>query len=204
MLMIPTTAPDPRHTRRIREVPRRERTRKGVALLVAAWCAACAPANRISPLPPCPTPPIDITSWELVERQQFSFHLPPGFQQVPAQGIDSDVSRYEADAGASMISFDLGWYSNELREDPARYADYRQCREMIGGRRATVITTRLQNTGSPAEDGRLVAAATWRNIGGAPDTSRTKVHLTVWSATRDAERLPQLLAMLRTVRIHAR
>ena len=138
-----------------------------------------------------------------MNQEQFSFRLPPGFEQVPAQGIDSRVGRYEADDGAAMISFDLGWYSNDLREDPARYADYEQCREMIGGQQATLITTRLQNTGSP-EDGRLVAAATWRNIAGAPDTSRTQVHLTIWSTTRNAERLPELLAMLRTVRIHER
>jgi hypothetical protein len=97
-----------------------------------------------------------------------------------------------------MITMDLGWYSNNLQPDSDVYASYTRCSEVIGGRPATVITAIARRPDDRRGDGRYVAAATWRNVAGVGD-SVVQTHLTVWTETRDPRRLPELLAMLRTV-----
>jgi hypothetical protein len=142
---------------------------------------------------------MDVSRWELVDRHTFAFRLPPGFQQVPAQGIDSHVEQFEADGGMSVVTFDYGWYSNDLTFQPGTYEQYDRCAEVIGGRQATLITAVIRNPNWPRQDGRQVAAAAWRNVRDVPDTIPGHDHLTMWGETRDHARLRQLLAMLRTV-----
>jgi hypothetical protein len=121
---------------------------------------------------------------------------------VPVRGIDSYVEQFEDDRGNAMISLDLGWYSNDLRPDSAFYSSYARCRDVIGGHAATVITGIVRNPQDRRQDGRYAAAATWRDLTGASDTPQT--HLTIWTETRDPRRLPELLAMLRTVQLNRR
>jgi hypothetical protein len=128
----------------------------------------------------------------------FAFRIPPGFRQVPVQGIDSYVEQFEADRGNATISFDFGWYSNDLKLDSAFHTSYGRCSDVIGGRAATIITAVVRNPEDRRQNGRHVAAATWRNVTDAPDTI-PQTHLTIWAETRDRRRMPELLAMLRTV-----
>ena len=102
-------------------------------LVLAVFSAACrAPTNPSAPiLAPCPAPAVDVSRWELVDRRTFAFRLPPGFRQVPVQGIDSHVEQFEADGGMSVISFDLGWYSNDLSHVPDMYSQYDRCAEVV-------------------------------------------------------------------------
>lgn len=181
--------------------------RTAVLLAFGALLTACrSPASRTAPapLPPCPAPAVDVVGWEVVDRGTFAFRLPPGFRQVPARGTDSYVERFEADGGHAAVSVNFGWYSDDLHRDPEFYARYERCSEVIGGRAATVISGVVRNPHSRRQDGRQVAAATWRNLYDAPDTSGTQGHLTIWGETRDPRRLPELLAMLRTVELRRR
>lgn len=175
----------------------------GLGTLLGA-CRTPVSQSVPTPLPPCPAPVMDVSAWELIDRRTFAFRLPPGFRQVPVQGIDSYVEHFEADGGNSSVGFDFGWYSNDLQFDPGMYSRYERCTELIGGRTAAVITAVMINPDSRRQHGRQVAAATWRNLHDAPDTVAGKDHLTIWAETRDPRRLPQLLAMLRTVEFHRR
>jgi hypothetical protein len=119
-------------------------------------------------------------------------------------GFHGEVELFEADRKNVLVTFDVGWYSDDLHFDPGMYSAHEQCTEVIGGRQATVITGVIYNAQSRQQHGRQVAAATWRNIRDMPDTVAGNLHLTIWSETRDPRRLPELLAMLRTVEFHRR
>ena len=182
---------------------KRDHLRLLAALLGFVLVSEGCPVRASQPTPaipaPCPAPAADVAGWELVDHRAFAFRLPPAFRHVPVQGIDSYVGRYEADGGNTAVSFDFGWYSNDLRFNAGTYSQYDRCTEVIGGRTATIITGVIQNPASQHQHGRQVAAATWRNIRDQPDTVPGHDHLTLWAETRDPQRLPQLLAILRTV-----
>ena len=167
--------------------------------LVSPACRTPARQYASAPRAPCPAPVIDVSRWDLIDRRIFAFRLPPGFRQIPAQGIDSYVEQFEADGGMSLVTFDYGWYGGDVRFDPGMYAHYDRCTEVIGGRSATLVTAILINPNWPRQDGRQFAAAAWRNVGDLPESVPGKNHLTLSAETRDRVRFRQLLAMLRTV-----
>jgi hypothetical protein len=126
-----------------------------------------------------------------MDERAFSFELPPAFSRDSVQGIDSRVGRFTTNNERMVVGYDFGWYSSDLAEDPARHRSYSRCLDVIGGRSAILITAAAPDEGQ----GRwYVAAATWRNIDG------TKNHLTISASTRDSARLPELLAILRSVK----
>lgn len=86
-------------------------------------------------LAPCCVPPTGPDGWRSVDTGLFSVVLPPGWQYVPAQGIDSFVGSFAGDG--VRLSFDYGWYSNSLAfdDDPT----YRVHWESIGGREAKIV-----------------------------------------------------------------
>ena len=172
--------------------------------IIALACRT--PASQYAPAPraPCPAPAMDVSGWELIDRQMFAFRLPPGFREVRVQGIDSYVGQFEADGGMSVVTFDFGWYSGDVSYSPGSYAHYNRCAEVIGGRTATLMTAIVINPNWPRQDGRQVAAAGWRNVRDLPDSVRGHDHLTIWAETRDRVRIPQFLAMLRTVEFRPR
>ena len=99
-----------------------------------------------------------------------------------------------------MISLDLGSYSDDLQPDSEFYSSYSRCSDVIGGHPVSVITAIVRNPDDRRQNGRYVAAATWRNLyGGSGPVLQT--HLTIWTETRDPRRLPELLAMLRRVEL---
>ncbi len=147
----------------------------------------------------CPAPVTDTAGWSVVERDAFSFRLPPAFESVDAQGIDSDVALFRTADGRSEISFDLGWYSNDLRNDPSVYVSYDACAAEVGGHPALIVTGRLQRPDSMGVR-RYFAAAAWRDIDHARGANEQPLHLTLWTETQDSSRLAPLNAVLRTVR----
>ncbi len=174
----------------------------GLSILVAA-CRASSNRPPSAPMPPCPAPSVDVASWTRIARSRFAFRIPPDFRAVPVRGIDSYVEQFEADRGNATISLDLGWYSSDLRPDSAFYSSWARCKDVIGGHPASVITAIVRNPEDRRQDGRYVAAATWRNLSGAADTV-PQTHLTIWTETRDPRRIPELLATLRSVELYRR
>jgi hypothetical protein len=146
--------------------------------------AACAPVN------------ISTENWQLVDVGEFSFRLPPGFAEREARGIDSFVGAYRSSVGDAEVSFDLGRFSSSLPDQPEN-SEYRRCDVVIDDRPATVVTGELSDPSYSTIGGTHFAAAAWRNI---RDTERPR-HLTVSTVARDADMIPQLLAVLYSVDI---
>jgi len=63
-------------------------------------------------IPVLPPVACDTTGWILHEASRFQMLLPPGTEDLNAQGIDSEVGLFTD--GVVDISYDLGWYSNSL------------------------------------------------------------------------------------------
>jgi hypothetical protein len=146
--------------------------------------AACAPVN------------ISTASWQLVDVGEFSFRLPPGFAARDVRGIDSFVGAYRSSAGDSEVTFDLGLFSSSL-PNQAEYSEYRRCNVVIDDRTAAVVTGELRDPSDSTLGGTHFAAAAWRDIRG----TERPIHLTVSTVARDADRIPQLLAVLYSVDI---
>lgn len=164
----------------------------GSSIVLVAGCSTHGSIDS-EPLSPCTAPTVSTAGWETVQEEEFSFRLPPGFQRADVQGIDSEVGLYRNPATGAEVSFDLGWYSNDLSFDSGVYSEYEACTDVIGGRQATVVTGVLRN---PSDSGgRQLAAAAWRDI----NDSDPAVHLTVWNTAPDTASLETLLAVIRTV-----
>jgi hypothetical protein len=164
-----------------------------LAAAAAVASAACAPPN--SPIPDvfCEAGASLPADWRLVDLGPFSMRVPPGFEEADVSAIDSRAGMFRDARTGSRISYDYGWYSDDLAPDPGRLTERVRCREDIGGRPATVVIGELV---PPAEqEGRFVAAAAWRNLraDGQP------VHLTIWSTAPDSTELSRLRAALRSV-----
>jgi len=57
------------------------------------------------------------TDFVRIEASDFSFSLPSSFVATDEKGIDSEVGFYEADG--FEVTYDYGWYSNDLAGLPA-------------------------------------------------------------------------------------
>src|SRR5690606_39210219 len=87
---------------------------------------------------PCdlPTPPT--TGWMLQDEGAFTLRLPPGYERVEAQGIDSQVGIWEAPG--KRISYDLGFYSNPLTpNDVNSFPGMVVCQESEGSGHPRII-----------------------------------------------------------------
>lgn len=144
----------------------------------------------------CPAPAADTAGWQLIERPGFSFRVPPDFEAVAVQGIDSQVEQYEAPANQAVVHLDRGWYSNDLHHDPDVFAQYESCSATIGGHPALVVTGVLRSDSAHAPH---VAAATWRDVPALRGDSQQPVHLTMWGEVRDTTRMADVVAILHSV-----
>lgn len=171
-----------------------------VTLATATLLLGCrtSPESTTDALSQCVPFALDTAGWEVVERNAFTFRVPPDFREASVQGIDSDVARFEAAGGGAAVSTDLGWYSNDLSHDPGVYEEYESCAAVIGGRPALLVTGTLRER-SASGAVRYVAAAAWRDIlpGGDEDMP---VHLTMWGEVQDSSRFQDVLTVLHTVR----
>jgi hypothetical protein len=75
-----------------------------------------------------------------MERDLFSYRIPPGFQDLHLQPIDSDAVMFSQ--GTSTLHHDYGWYTGpwslEQNSDPAP-AEVIEQQVRIGGREAQVV-----------------------------------------------------------------
>ena len=80
-------------------------------VLTLAGSAACA-SNRVAEGPCGPMAP-STAGWSAHDEGAFTVQLPPAYERVTIQGIDSQVGRWEAPG--KRVSYDLGAYSNPLQ-----------------------------------------------------------------------------------------
>lgn len=87
---------------------------------------------------------VPAADWERVQRDDFSFQVPPGFQKLDLQPIDSDAATWAT--GSSSLHYDYGWYtgpwSAEETIDGHRVRDVTRQRVRIGGRTAELVAFR--------------------------------------------------------------
>lgn len=130
-------------------------------------------------------------SWSTMERDAFTYRVPPGFEQIAAQPIDSDAVTFVRDE--ANLHHDYGWYTGpwtdktEIGGAPVREVVRQEVR--IGGRAAEVVSFRYGNV--------WVVRAWWPSVGrwgGEPGDLLLRGE-TVGAADRD-----ELLAALYSVR----
>lgn len=159
-----------------------------------AVLAACGTALPLVPSPACPAPQVDTTGWQKFETEQFSFLLPPGLQEKKVQGIDALVWVFESDRNEIVASWGLTVGPLSSYRDMEGYTE---CEQVIGGKRANVVTFRTSANLTPR--GKLFAGAYWADVGG-DHPERVFVAFKLRGISSDREAHDQVLAMLRTVR----
>lgn len=165
-----------------------------IPCVLAAGALACASGGAGVAIT-CTPPSVSTDGWRVVDHGDFSIRMPADFVAIDVQGIDSRVGAYRAPGDAAEVTFDLGWYSNELPPDQGTYAQYDACTDVVGGHPVRIVVGELRE---PSEiGGRHVVAAAWRDI----RSSDPAVHLTVWTTARDAAYVPTLLAIVRSVEL---
>ena len=132
----------------------------------------------------CRAAPVDVSRWRLEDRGQFSFRIPQRYTKSDVAGIDSEIERWTA--GSRSIAYEFGGFPQlgDVRADPG-VRDYSECREVIGGREATIAAWRV--------DRRYHTRAVWRQIPGT-------AWLLVWtSRSPDREGQLEALSVVRSV-----
>ena len=171
----------------------RVRVRRVTLSSMAVAFAACAPSNSATPDALCGLGTSPTAEWPVADLGPFSMRVPPGFEEADVQAVDSRAGVFRDASTGAEITYDYGWYSNDLTSDPDRLAERARCQVDIGGHAATVVVGELR----PASEQQraFVAAATWRNL----ETDGQPVHLTIWSSTPDSTQLDQLRGVLSSV-----
>jgi hypothetical protein len=147
------------------------------------------------PLPhPCHVPPVDTVGWRWIGESEFSFMIPPGFQEVRVRPIDTYLREWRN--GRNAISFDYGWNSWDLRPLGTEVG-YSACSAQIGGKEARVVTF-----GDPSLG--YVAAAHWTVREGQPaerlEDLRPAMLLTIFISTPNLANLEWVRAVVWTTR----
>lgn len=148
-------------------------------------------ADLMSPeeLPPhLRAPEVSLNSWQLVDRDDFSFRLPGGFEKVDAIPIDSDAAIYARDDDA--LTYDYGLYSSPWRASPNEpVSDVTEVQVRLGGRPAQLVSYRL--------NGRYVVRAWWGAVG---RSGVGELDLVVRGEASTQEGRSVLLAVIHSVR----
>jgi Carboxypeptidase regulatory-like domain len=152
--------------------------------------------SRADWIPPCPAPTSRKSPSWLIENSRFRFQLPKHYRSEDLKLHFTKGGpyhwRYETEDRSRMLSYYYGPHADRLtREEIGTRLRYAECMQVIGGKRARIVSY------YPAQTGRklgreLVAGITWRNV-------TPGVHLTLWGEARDREGLEELLATFRTV-----
>lgn len=130
--------------------------------------------------------------WVRVDREGFSFALPPGFEKTAAQPIDSDAANYVF--GGSSLHHDYGYYTSAWsREHMAQHgievSDLVEQRVRIGDRTAQLVAYRSGGT--------YVVRAWW---GSVRRSFGVDEHLLLLGETDDVQMRRTLLASIYSVR----
>lgn len=156
------------------------------ALLVVTLFATCGDPAGL-PEGPCAFPDLDVSGWELVERPGFSFRIPPGFEKLDLQPIDSDAARFETAVGASSLSYDFGFFSTDIDEDEA------DCTARIGGFDARLIVVNTQD--------RRTVSAFWPELPHEGPGPGDELTLRMDGEAANAEVLARVMAAIASVEI---
>lgn len=127
-------------------------------------------------------------SWGYMERDLFSYRIPPGFQDLHLQPIDSDAVMFAS--GSSTLHHDYGWYTGPWSlEQSGAPAELVEQRVNVGGRTAQVVAYRSGST--------YVVRAWW-----ALERQGQQTSLLLEGQTEEAAVRPQLLAAIYSVRFN--
>jgi len=88
--------------------------------------------------------PADISDWQPVDTGSFTLFLPPDWEFIKLQGIDSFVGEFVG--GDTVLYFDYGWYSNPLAEDDD--PDHNVTYEAIDGFNAKIVVPKIVGNGT--------------------------------------------------------
>lgn len=163
----------------------------------AVVLSACAPTHSTLPPGTCPAITVPTDGWQLVDTGPFSMEVPPGFEQADVQAIDSRAGAFRNMTSSAQISYDYGWYSNELAPDAAVLTEHVRCVDNIGGMPATIVVGQRNDDSGATE---YVVAGAWRNV----ENDGQPVHLTVWSTSADSSNIGMLRTVLQSVRFDGR
>lgn len=167
---------------------------RGLLSSMAVALLACAPSSPATPDALCGLGTSPVADWAIADPGPFTMRIPPGFEEADVQAVDSRAGIFRDASTGAEISYDYGWYSNDLAPDPDRLVERARCEVDIGGRAATVVIGELRP--GTEQQRAFIAAATWRNL----ETDGQPVHLTIWSSTPDSTQLDQLRGVLSSVR----
>lgn len=159
----------------------------GVLLVSVAILMASA-STHAQPIS-CPQSSPDTTGWIRYDEGDFSVKLPPRFENVKAESVDSQVGRWEF--GNAFVYYDFGIYSNPL--DPKKqgtFPDITVCQESEEGAPRIVVYR-------SKADGGVRLGAHWPEL---PLNVFHRTALTLVGAAPDRYSRSELLAVIQSVR----
>lgn len=170
-------------------------TTRAAALLVSlAVLGGCQGRDLLAPedLPSgFEDPALNLTGWERIERDGFSFALPPGFERESGIPIDSDAATYAHALRGDVLHHDYGPYTGpwEAHRHPFD-VDAEVVRVELAGRTAQLVSYR--------QDDRYVVQAWWEGV--APFPGVGEIHLLLRGSAATGEGREALLAVIHSVR----
>lgn len=167
---------------------------KPAALLVAGLLLFAPAATAQSQTISCPTVVADTTGWTQHDEGDFSFKLPPRFEEVQARSIDSQVGKWKA--GNASIYYDFGSYSNRLDpEEQGSFPRLSVCQEGKGWDTPRIVVYRHEDTGAARMGAHWADSAYWS------EGDDFGYSLTIGGAVASAHGFSEMLAVFQSVRI---
>jgi hypothetical protein len=168
-------------------MPPQTRSRMGAcALLWALVSAGCA--LRAAPPDPCPAPELDTSGWVTVEREPYSFRLPPATGRIEPRPL-SELDEWRLPGGGTF-GVQWGQHATNLLVFAER-PGYQVCYETIGGRQARLI--------SHGRGREALSAAHWADVRAVEGYAVT-LGLTLYALRAGPEDHRLAQAIFRTVR----
>lgn len=172
------------------------------AIVLALAAVGAAPAPRIHPVASdCSAAEgVDTTTWRRHNARAYTLLLPRGYRLARTQGVDSDVRGWSG-PGGRYVSSDFGFYSDRLEVDGGSANEpYAVCEEGAGGDAPTPRIVLLRR------DGRYGAGLFWphpdgRRFSDYPSGDENREALDVIATSPREEDIPELLAIVRSVRL---
>jgi hypothetical protein len=170
-------------------------------VILASYGATCVKLTPPSPVSLPAASSCDVvaeidSAWHNFRSPRYSYRLPPDYVQQPDQSIDSSVEEWLSDDRRSVKS-DYGFYTGPFNAGP-RQLKLVECQPAEGTRRPQIV---VFNT----PEGGMGAGLYWVIPGGRTlQTGPSRVSaLSLWvrAESPQAEHLPELLAIIRSVQL---
>ena len=168
-------------------IPRHRLSPVGALLLVACQIGVVDPQSAD---PRLQTSVVPDDTWQRMSRETFSYAVPPGFQNLQLQPIDSDAVTFAL--GGSSLHHDFGWYTGPWSAEQhfgGPLSEVVEQRVRIGGRTAQLVAYR--------SEGAWVVRAWWEKV---RTRSSQDEDLLLHGQTDDARVRALLLASIYSVR----